>query len=142
MAKSALYLTGHVLVSDFLDSLEPKLDADAMERVDNALKNIRDERLVCCETEVTVDDALDALDEEGMLPEADFGGLFDQSDIIGLAEAIRIGDREQAELLLDRLFADTPDAVEIREWIDRGRYSKRARDAKAAAVAPELKRVA
>lgn len=52
-----------------------------------------------------------------------------QSDVQSLAEAIRCGERERAEMFLDAIIGVLPGAVELREWVDRGRYSKRAREA-------------
>jgi hypothetical protein len=48
-------------------------------------------------------------------------------------------DRAEPKLLLDRLFARHEPA--IREWIDRGRYSKKAREARKA-PAPKLRNAA
>ncbi|MGJ0508953.1 MAG: hypothetical protein ACR652_17870 [Methylocystis sp.] len=48
----------------------------------------------------------------------------DQGDVQNLAAAIRRGDRAEAELLLDRIFAN--DGT-VTEWVERGRYGQRAR---------------
>lgn len=129
MAKS-LFLAGSVLVSDILLAFEPIIEEDLLLRLDAAVARRRDDRLSFDDVEVGGEHAVDALDDAGLLPESE--AQFDQTDIIDLAEAIRCGETERAELLLERVFAGLPDATTIREWIDRGRFSKKAREAKAA----------
>jgi hypothetical protein len=105
---------GRVLVADILAAL----DIDALPS-DSSLSTTD----VVDLDDVEVDDDL-ARDE---LPEAEPEELhsrFSESDVIRLAEAVRIGDRGEAEILLDRIFGE--DAT-VTEWIQRGRYSKRAR---------------
>lgn len=135
-----LSLTGSVLVSDILLALEPMLSEEVLTPLDAALSGRSDDRVEFDDVQVRPGNAIDALEEADQLPEPE-GPDFDETDIINLAEAIRCGERERAELLLDRIFADLPDAINIREWIDRGRYSSKARAAKAA-PATQLRNVA
>jgi hypothetical protein len=138
--KSAIYLTGHVLASDIVTALEPMIDdVELFERLDTALTGRSGERVAFDDTEVLVEMALDALDDADKLPEPE--SLLHQAnetDITNLAEAIRCGDTEQAELLLDRVFSTLGEELTIREWIDRGRYSKKARLARKV-PAPKLR---
>jgi hypothetical protein len=128
--KNGLFLTGHVLVADILLAFEPMVDAELLERLDTALEKRTDERISFDDCEVLAEDAIDALDDADKLPvPEDLTDVLDEMDMRGLAEAIRCRETEQAELLLDRLFGHEP---AIREWIDRGRYSKKARETKAA----------
>jgi hypothetical protein len=142
--KDVITLTGHVLVSDILDALEPKVEGDALLLLDRALDSHRDDRLVFDDVEVLVGEAVDALEDADKLPEPEsLDYLLDQGDVQGLAEAIRCGERERAELLLDRVFAQSGASDTIREWIELGRYSMKARKAKAAETAkPKLRSAA
>jgi hypothetical protein len=133
---NGLFLTGNVLVADILLAFEPMVDAELLERLDAALVKRTDERISFDDCEVSVEDAIDALDDADELPVPEYlTDALDEMDMRGLAEAIRCGETEQAELLLDRLFGH--DAA-IREWIDRGRYSKKAREARKV-PAPKLR---
>jgi hypothetical protein len=83
------------------------------------------ERVSFDDCEVLSDDAAEALDDAGEMPESEeLRYQFDETDVIGLAEAIRSGDTAAAELLLDKLLGEDPT---VGEWIQRGRYSRRAR---------------
>lgn len=55
---------------------------------------------------------------------ATLGALLRQGEVMDLSAAIRRGDTKEAELLLDRMFADDTD---VTEWVQRGRYSHKAR---------------
>jgi hypothetical protein len=130
--KNVISLTGHVLVSDILAAFEPMVSEETLLTLDKELKHRSDERLMFDDVEVQAEEAIDTLDDAGKLPEPEsLTYTLDRTTVIGLAEAIRCGEREQAELLLDLLFADTAEFDTIREWIDRGRYSRKARAAKA-----------
>jgi hypothetical protein len=121
--KNAICVSGNISVDDILNTLE--LD-EVPERWDRR----RDERLIFDDCEVLAEDAYQGLDEADKLPAPEgMSDIVDERVVIDLAEAIRCGDRAEAELLLDRLFAGGDDALTIREWIDRGRFSKRAREA-------------
>jgi hypothetical protein len=139
--KNAINVTGHVMVSDILTAFEPMLEADLLASLDKALEGRTDEKLKFDDTDVLIEDAIDGLEYADALPDPE--AIFDETDIINLAEAIRCGETERAELLLERVFRDMPNATAIREWIDRGRFSKKAREAKAAAQAkPRLRSAA
>lgn len=139
--KNAICLTGHVLVSDILTALEPMVDEGLLSKLDVDLASRRDDRIDFDDTEVLVEAAIDALDEADKLPVPE-SLLYqvDETDIIGLAEAIRCGERERAETLLDIIFSTIGEASTVRELIDRGRYSKKARDQRQAQ--PKLRSVA
>lgn len=127
--KNAICLTGNVLVSDILTAFEPMIDGDLLLKLDTELEGRADDRLMFDDTEVLAHQAIDALDEADLLPEPE-SPVLDQTDVQNLAEVIRCGETERAELLLDRLFSGLPDGDAIREWIDRGRFSKKARQAR------------
>lgn len=55
--------------------------------------------------------------------------MLDQTTVYDLSAAIRRGDRTEAELLLDRLAGDD---VEVTEWVQQGRFSRKAQTAIAA----------
>jgi hypothetical protein len=139
--KNSISLNGHILVSDILTAFEPMVSEGVLAVLDKELQSRNDERLMFDDTEVLVEEAVDALDDADALPEPEDIDL-DQTDVKGLAEAIRCGDTERAELLLDTLFAKLPDGPAIREWSDRGRYSKKAREARQAQNAPVQRRKA
>lgn len=127
-------IAGKVLISDVLDALFAGPHED---EIPDRLERRRDERIECDDIEVVANVAVDALDDADELPEPEeLTYTLDERTVLGLAEAIRCGDIAQAESHLDRLFADTAEYAEIREWIDRGRYSMKARKAKAAHVRP------
>lgn len=137
---NAVYLTGHVLVADILVALEPMLSVELLGELDKELAGKTDERLEFDDCEVLADEAVDALDDADKLPEPEgLDYLLEERDVIGLAEAIRCGEREAAELLLDRLFANASEFSTIREWIDRGRFSMKARKTVKRTAEPERK---
>jgi uncharacterized membrane-anchored protein len=57
---------------------------------------------------------------------ADLGYVWEEDDVIELAAAIRRGDRAEAEHRLDRLVEED---LRVQEWVQRGRYSTRAKPA-------------
>lgn len=130
MKDTKITLTGNVLVEDIVTALEPTLSEDALTKLNDELAGQMSQRISFDDCEVLAYEAVDALDDAGKLPERE--GLTDtlnERDVVELAEAIRCGDRATAEHALDALFANDGEARTIRDWIDRGRYSKKARDA-------------
>jgi len=133
--KNAVYLTGHVLVSDIVMAFEPMLSEELLLGLDKELEKRRDDRITFDDCEVLAEEAIDALDEADKLHEPeDLTYLMDQGDVQGLAEAIRCGERERAEMLLDAIVGVLPGASELREWVERGRYSSKARAARVVRV--------
>lgn len=134
-------LSGVVFVSDALTALEPLVDnPDLFMGLDEAVSKRSGERLQFDDIEVLAEEAIDALERAGKLPEPEsLTYTLDERTVINLAEAIRCGERERAEQMLDLLFADTAEFPTIREWVDRGRYSMKARKAKASAPAGPAK---
>lgn len=114
-------IAGSILVEDILGALSLDEDFDAA-----VLKKFpADRRIRFDDVEIGIEAAVNALDDADALPEPeDFGDQLDQTDVQDLAAAIRRGDRAEAELLLDRVFAhDTT----VTEWVQLGRYSGKAR---------------
>jgi hypothetical protein len=144
MSDKNISLTGRVLVCDIVAALEPKLSEGVLSGLDKELAGQSDDRIEFDDVEVGSYDAVNALEEADELPEPEsLTYTLDQGDVQGLAEAIRCGETERAELLFDRLFSATAEFSTIREWIDRGRFSKKAREAKTAAIAkPRLRNAA
>lgn len=127
MKQQTITVTGCVLVSDVLLALESKLPDDLFDKLDAELDKRASERLSFDDTEVTASDALDGLDSQGLLPEPEsMWDDLDQGDVQDLAAAIRRGDTPEAEALLDRIFAND---TTVTEWVQRGRYSQKARPA-------------
>ena len=135
--KKTIHVAGSLLVSDLLGALD-------LETVPEGCRLGVDDRVDFDDLELDTEAVIEALRDDDQMPIGeDLALLLDKRDVADLAEAIRCGERERAELLLDRIFADTSDAPTIREWIDRGRFSKKAREAKAAGRAkPELRSAA
>ncbi len=121
MKESVIHVAGSVLVTDILAAIE---DAKSDGR-DLTMES--HERISFDDVEVLEGDAAEELDED--LFTGDLADQLDEGDVRGLAEAVRIGDRHGAEVLLDRLFGHNP---RLKEWLDRGRYSGKARALKAA----------
>lgn len=126
--KALITVTGTVLVEDIIGALFP----ESVE-VPAYLAGRESERLEFDDVEVGVERALDALDEGDHLETLELTDRLSQDEVVKLAEAVRCGDVTEAERSLDALLGNEPT---LREWIDRGRYSKKARDAKAAAAIP------
>lgn len=78
---------------------------------------------------VTLDALVDDDEAEEKLdlqpPETNLSDLLNQTEVCDLAAAIRRGDTREAEMLLDRLTADDTD---VAEWVQRGRFSRKARN--------------
>jgi hypothetical protein len=89
--KNSISLNGHILVSDILTAFEPMVSEGVLAVLDKELQSRNDERLMFDDTEVLVEEAVDALDDADALPEPEDIDL-DQTDVKGLAEAIRCGD--------------------------------------------------
>lgn len=134
-----LSISGRVLVSDILLAFEPMVEADLLLKLDEHLKGKTDDRIDFDDVEVSVEAAVDAVDEAGALPPPEgLSDTLDESDVRILAEAIRTGDVKAAEMAMDHMFGHDP---ELREWIDQGRYSRKARHA-ALPVASPVRKVA
>lgn len=66
------------------------------------------------------------LEDDYKIEPTELRDLLDEHAVKELSSAIRRGDREEAEHLLDRLVDD--DAA-VTEWVQQGRYTRRARAA-------------
>jgi hypothetical protein len=121
-----IYVKGGVRVEDIIGAF--KLPEDLNAKLTQILHNeghADGDRIDFDDVEVEEDVAYGELnidDEDRDI----FRDNFDESDVIDLAQAIRMGNRGEAELLLDRMFRQDP---LITEWIQRGRYSGLARRA-------------
>lgn len=75
--------------------------------------------------DVEVDDDLAAEElPESYFPDGELHDLLDETTVFDLSAAIRRGDQAEAEYLLDRLVRDDD---RVKEWVERGRYSRAAR---------------
>lgn len=125
MRETTITLNGSILVCDVLIGLESKLSDDLFDRLDAELANKSDQRIDFDDIEVLAIDAIDACDDAGQLPEPEsLSYELDQGDVQDLAAAIRRGDKTEAEILLDRVFASDET---VSEWVQRGRYGAKAR---------------
>lgn len=99
-----------VNVTDVLEALQ--IDGLAPTRVTDTIE---------ISAEVDDDDIKDKAPEPDPIELHD---ELDQTTVMDLAAAIRRGDTAEAELMLDRLVGD--DTV-VRDWIQMGRFSRKAR---------------
>lgn len=67
-------------------------------------------------------------DDEDSYRDADLSDLLDEDHIVDLAAAIRRGDRGEAEVLLDRIASDD---FRVEEWVQKGRFSNKAKQPEA-----------
>jgi hypothetical protein len=116
-------ILARVLVSDLLGALCLPTD-----KLPEGCELKLDEFVDVDDAEVDDDDAYEALQIDEQI-ESEFESQFDQTDVMELSAAVRMGNRQEAELLLDKIFGHNPT---IREWVERGRYSGPARRLKAA----------
>lgn len=109
-------VSGSVLVEDIMDALE----------IDALPEGCRFAKTDSIELDVVdVDDDTAAQElPESYFPEYQLREILNETDVFDLAAAIRRGDIAEAELLLDALARE--DEL-VTEWVQRGRYSGRAK---------------
>jgi hypothetical protein len=78
------------------------------------------------DVEITISADRSALEDE-IREDDDELDYLDKGEIIDLAAAVRRGDTAEAERLLDGLFGNFAGSEKVTEWIQQGRFSRRAR---------------
>lgn len=77
------------------------------------------------EVEAEIDEDDDEIRDKLLPKLMSLSETFDRTDVFDLSAAIRRGDTKEAELLLDRLVAEDQN---VTEWVQQGRYSRKARN--------------
>lgn len=110
-------ISGSIIVSDLLDAVGIACLPDSSDLS-------MSERLDFDDIDVDASVVREALEDEDDSSSELLRHRLNESEVLGLAAAIRRGDRAEAELLLDRLVAT--DGT-VAEWVQRGRYSGKAK---------------